>query len=314
MRLLTFDHDGAARAGAALDGAGGSLVIDLASASDLFGSAPQDAAVPLASVHDILAGGDAARSLVASIVGRAATDDGRELLLKLGAAHKLADVRCLPPIARPGKIVCIGQNYRAHILEMGRELPKYPVLFAKFSNTLVGHEAPIVLPRVSEQVDYEAELMVVVGRRCKDIAPADALACVAGYTIFNDVSVRDYQRRTTQFLQGKTFDTAGPVGPYIVTADEIADPHNLRISLRLNGETMQDGNTSDFIFNIPTVVSYLSEIMTLEPGDLIATGTPEGVGAARDPQVFLKPGDVVEVEIEGLGVLRNPVVAPRERH
>lgn len=311
MRLLTFDHDGAARAGAALDNASGKVVIDLAAAGDLLGSTWQDTAVSLASVHDIIAGGEEARARVASIVERAATDDGRELLLKLGAAHKLADVRCLPPIARPGKIVCIGQNYRAHILEMGRELPKYPVLFAKFANTLVGHASPIVLPRVSSQVDYEAELMVVIGRRCKDVAPADALAHVAGYTIFNDVSVRDYQRRTTQFLQGKTFDTAGPVGPWIVTADEVPDPHNLRIQLRLNGETMQDGNTSDFIFDVPTIVSYLSEIMTLEPGDLIATGTPEGVGAARDPQVFLRAGDTVEIEIEGLGVLRNPVVAPQ---
>ena len=309
MRLITFISDGAARAGAIIDDADGALVIDLAGASNLFGSQTSAAAETLASVHGIIAGGDTALAAANRIVELSRADDARGLLLTLGHAQKLADVRCLPPIPRPGKIICIGQNYRAHVVEMGRELPKHPVLFAKFANTLVGHEQPIRLPRVSGQVDYEAELMIVIGRECKDVAPADAFDVIAGYTIFNDVSVRDYQRRTTQFLQGKTFDTTGPCGPAIVTKDEVADPHALRVQLRLNGETMQDGNTSDFIFDIPAIISYLSEIMTLEPGDLIATGTPEGVGFARDPQVFLKAGDVVEIEIDGLSVLRNPVVS-----
>lgn len=283
MRLCTFTiDDGRERLGALL----GETVIELAG---------DDAASDMIALLDGLAQDGAARERVDASIA-----EGK-------ITHKLDAVRFRPPITRPGKIICIGQNYRAHVLEMGRELPKHPVLFAKFANTLVGHEQSIRLPRVSTQVDYEAELMIVIGRRTKDVPPERALDSVAGYTIFNDISVRDYQRRTSQFLQGKTFDTTGPCGPAIVTPDEVGDPHSLGIRLRLNGETMQDGNTSDFIFDVPTIVSYLSEIMTLETGDLIATGTPEGVGFARDPQVFLKAGDVVEIEIDGLGVLRNPV-------
>ena len=293
MRLCTFTIDGGReRVGALV----GETVIELASDH----SAADAPTLGMPAVLDALAEGGAPRARIEALIAE------QKITLKIAA------VRFRPPVMRPGKIVCIGQNYRAHVLEMKRELPKHPVLFAKFANTLVGHNEPIRLPRVSTQVDYEAELMIVIGRRGKDITPESALDYVAGYTIFNDVSVRDYQRRTSQFLQGKTFDTTGPCGAAIVTADEVGDPHNLRIQLRLNGETMQDGTTADFIFDVPTIVSYLSEIMTLETGDLIATGTPEGVGFARDPQVFLKAGDVVEIEIDGLGVLRNPVVGAAE--
>jgi acylpyruvate hydrolase len=193
---------------------------------------------------------------------------------------------------------------------MGSPLPQYPVLFAKFATTLIGHRRPIVLPKVSNQVDYEAELALVIGRTGKDIPKTQAaFDYLAGYTIFNDVSVRDFQKRTVQWLQGKAFDGTGPIGPALVTADEIRDPHALDITLRLNGEVMQHANTGDFIFDIPTILSYISEIMTLEPGDIIATGTPSGVGYARQPQVFLKPGDVIQVEIAELGVLENQVIA-----
>jgi acylpyruvate hydrolase len=194
----------------------------------------------------------------------------------------------------------------------GDPLPQYPTLFAKFSNTLIGHHAPIVLPACSSMVDYEAELAVVIGRRGRNIPVESAMDYVAGYTIFNDVSVRDWQRRTPQWLQGKTFDGAGPCGPFLVTLDELNDPQSLDVTLKLNGQVMQQSNTTQFIFAIPHLIHYISEIVTLEPGDMIATGTPSGVGFARNPQVFLKPGDQVEIEISGVGVLQNPVTVPAE--
>jgi acylpyruvate hydrolase len=191
-------------------------------------------------------------------------------------------------------------------------LPQYPVLFAKFATTLIGNRRPIALPTVSNQVEYEAELALVIGRTGKDIPNTQAaFDYLAGYTIFNDVSVRDFQKRTVQWLQGKAVDGTSPIGPALVTTDEIRDPHALDITLRLNGEVMQQANTGDLIFDIPTILSYISEIMTLEPGDIIATGTPSGVGYARQPQVFLKPGDAIQVEIAELGVLENPVIAPQ---
>lgn len=257
------------------------------------------------SMSEFLQGGEAARSSVQTAVEYA--QQNLNELSETMVARDAADVDFLPPVPRPSKIICIGQNYAEHIKEMGHEPPKYPLFFAKYANTLIGHKQAIKLPRVSTKVDYEAELVAVIGRRGKYIAEADALDYVAGYTNFNDVSVRDYQRRTTQFLQGKTFDTTGPCGAMLVTKDEIKDPHNLSVTLRLNNETMQHGSTSDFIFSLPKIINYLSEIMTLEPGDMIATGTPPGVGAARNPPIFLKAGDTVEVEIEGLGVLSNRV-------
>lgn len=217
--------------------------------------------------------------------------------------------RYAPVVPDPPKILCIGLNYRDHAIEGGKQIPTEPVLFGKFSNALLAHGEAIRLPAISEKVDYEAELVVVVGKRGRDIAEADAMAHIAGYTIGHDVSARDWQFRGAerQWTIGKTFDTFAPVGPELVTADEIPDPHGLQVRLRLNGETMQDSNTREFIFRVPFLIAYLSRVMTLEPGDLIFTGTPPGVGFARKPPVWLKPGDVVEVEIEGIGVLRNGV-------
>ncbi len=221
----------------------------------------------------------------------------------------VAQATLLPPVPDPPKILCIGLNYRDHAIEGGKAIPTEPVLFAKFSNTLIAPGQPIRLPQVSKKVDYEAELVVVIGRRGKDIPEDRAFAHVAGYTVGHDVSARDWQFRgeERQWTIGKTFDTFAPTGPYLVTADEVPDPHRLPVRLRLNGQTMQDSNTREFIFTVPQLLAYLSQVVTLEPGDLIFTGTPPGVGAARKPPVFLKPGDVVEVEIEGVGVLRNPV-------
>jgi 2-keto-4-pentenoate hydratase/2-oxohepta-3-ene-1,7-dioic acid hydratase in catechol pathway len=217
----------------------------------------------------------------------------------------------LPPVPDPGKVMCIGLNYRDHARENNRAIPTEPVLFAKFTNTLIGPGGAIRLPKVSQRVDFEAELVVVLGAGGRDVAEADAMAHVAGYTVGHDVSARDWQFKgeEKQWTIGKTFDTFAPIGPHLVTADEVPDPHALPIKLRLNGQTMQDSNTKEFIFTVPQLIAYLSQVVTLDPGDLIFTGTPPGVGVARKPPVFLKAGDVVEVEIDGVGLLRNPVVA-----
>lgn len=227
-------------------------------------------------------------------------------------AYSPQSVRLLPPIPDPGKILCIGLNYRDHAREGGKAIPEEPVLFGKFRNTLIAHGDPIRLPKVARKVDYEAELVIVLGKTGKHI-PNDERAYdyVGGYTCGHDVSARDWQFRgeEKQWIIGKTFDTFAPVGPVLVTRDEIPDPHNLRICLRRNGVTLQDSNTREFIFGVPHLLSYLSQVMTLEPGDLIFTGTPPGVGIARQPPILLQPGDIVEVEIEKIGILRNPCVA-----
>jgi 2-keto-4-pentenoate hydratase/2-oxohepta-3-ene-1,7-dioic acid hydratase in catechol pathway len=221
-------------------------------------------------------------------------------------------VRLLPPVPNPGKILCIGLNYRDHAIEGGKAIPTEPVLFGKFPNTLIATGEPILLPKVAHKVDYEAELVIVIGKTGKHI-PNDptAFGYVGGYTCGHDVSARDWQFRgeEKQWIIGKTFDTFAPTGPVLVTPDELPDPHNLQIQLRLNGTTLQNSNTREFIFGVPHLLWFLSQVVTLEPGDLIFTGTPPGVGIARKPQILLKPGDIAEVEIQGIGVLRNPVVA-----
>lgn len=224
--------------------------------------------------------------------------------------HPAGRVKLLPPVPDPPKIICIGLNYRDHAAESGSPLPAEPVLFSKYTTALVGDGADIVLPPVSKEVDYEAELVLVVGKKGRQIPAASAMEHLAGYTIGHDVSARDWQLKKDgkQWLAGKTFDTFAPTGPALVTADEVPDPLSLGIRLRLNGRTMQDSSTSQMVFGVGALLAYLSQVFTLQPGDLIFTGTPPGVGFARKPPVFLKPGDVAEVEIEGLGILRNPVV------
>ncbi len=218
-------------------------------------------------------------------------------------------VRLRAPLLRPGKIICLGLNYADHARETNSPIPQYPELFNKFANALIGPGEPIVLPRVSQQVDYEAELAVVIGRAGRYIETARALEHVAGYTILNDVSMRDFQFRGRQWMQGKTFDRSTPLGPWLVTADEIPDPQGLEISCEVSGEVLQHSNTREMIFDVAYVVAYISQIMTLEPGDVIATGTPAGVGFAREPKRLLRPGDVVRVTVEKIGTLENPVVA-----
>jgi 2-keto-4-pentenoate hydratase/2-oxohepta-3-ene-1,7-dioic acid hydratase in catechol pathway len=221
-------------------------------------------------------------------------------------------VKLLPPVPNPSKILCIGLNYRDHAIEGGKAIPAEPVLFGKFPNTLIAHGDPIKLPKVAQKVDYEAELVIVIGKPCKHVPNNEsAFQYVGGYTVGHDVSARDWQFRgeEKQWIIGKSFDTFAPTGPVLVTADELTNPHKLQIQLRLNGTTLQNSNTKEFIFGVPHLLWYLSQCITLEPGDLIFTGTPPGVGIARKPPILLKPGDVAEVEIEGIGVLKNPVVA-----
>ena len=215
-----------------------------------------------------------------------------------------------PPIARPEKIVAIGLNYEDHAAETGAEIPDKPVVFTKYPNTIIGPGAPIRIPPITEQVDYEAELAVIIGRRAKNVSESEALDYVFGYTNANDVSARDLQfSEGGQWTRSKSIDTFLPLGPYVATRDEIPDPQELFIRAILNGETVQDGTTSRMIFSVAELVSFLSQGMTLEPGDVIITGTPPGVGMARDPQLWMKPGDEVSIEIEGLGTLTNPVEA-----
>lgn len=219
--------------------------------------------------------------------------------------------RLLAPINHPEKIICIGTNYAEHAREMGGAPPSIPVVFNKFPSTIIGPEDEVILPSISNKVDFEAELVVVIGREGKYIPREHAMDYVFGYCCGNDISARDWQKEKPggQWLLGKTFDTFAPLGPFLVTSDDIADPHSMKIQLRLNGQTMQDSSTDQLIFSIDFLISHLSQFTTLKPGDLIFTGTPPGVGAGRKPPLFLKPGDQLEVEIEGIGLLKNPVVA-----
>ena len=225
-----------------------------------------------------------------------------------GEEIALADVTLLAPVIRPGKSICIGLNYRAHAEEGGNPIPDYPAVFMRGSTSLVGPNADMIYPEVSDKFDYEAELAIVIGKTATAVSVESALDYVAGYSCFNDGSVRDFQRKSTQWTMGKNFDRTGGFGPTLVTTDELpAGASGLRIISRLNGEIMQDSNTSDMIFDTATLVSVLSEAMTLEPGDIIATGTPSGVGYARKPPVFMRPGDIIEIEIDQIGVLTNTI-------
>jgi 2-keto-4-pentenoate hydratase/2-oxohepta-3-ene-1,7-dioic acid hydratase in catechol pathway len=284
MRLMTFAHAGELRAGVVE----GDTIIDLSFSG---GATPS-------SVDEIIRAQASAQ--VAEWVRRAPAE----------ARQPLASVKPALPVTRPGKIVCLGLNYADHAAEGGHALPTYPALFMRGQSSLVAAGEPIVRPACSERLDYEAELMLVVGRGGRHLTEENALDAVFGYTLFNDGSIRDYQRKTAQWTPGKNFDGTGAVGPYIVTADELPDAATgLGIRCLLNGEVMQSSNTEKMVFGVIRTLVILSEFMTLEPGDLIALGTPDGVGNARKPPVYMKPGDVVAIEIDQIGRLENPVVA-----
>jgi 2-keto-4-pentenoate hydratase/2-oxohepta-3-ene-1,7-dioic acid hydratase in catechol pathway len=226
-----------------------------------------------------------------------------------GASYDLASVKLLAPIPRPPKLICVGLNYRDHALESRSEIPAVPTIFNKFPNVVIGPGDPIVLPKASRKPDYEAEFAFVIGKGGRNISADRAMEHVLGYTIINDVTARDFQTATTQWLMGKTFDTFCPMGPWIVTRDEIEDPHDLDISLVIGGETLQKSNTRELVFRIPRLIEYVSSAVTLEPGDVFATGTPGGVGFARRPPRWLKPGEEVIVRIGKIGELRNVTIA-----
>ncbi len=225
------------------------------------------------------------------------------------AEASIDQVTYLPVIGNPGKILCVGLNYLAHREETGRKESGHPTIFTRFANTQVGHNQPMIVPRVSTRFDYEGELAVIIGKAGRHVSQADALAHVAGYACYNDGSVRDWQNHNTQWIPGKNFVGSGGFGPWMVTGDEIPDPTKLTLTTRLNGEQVQHSTTDLLIFSIPEVIAYITTFTELEPGDVIASGTPGGVGAARKPPLWMKPGDVVEVEITGIGTLRNPIVA-----
>ena len=284
MRLLTFETEGKTRTGAIFN----SQVFDL---NALNTNIPAD-------MLNFLMGGSATFDAARSVVGKG--DGGLDA----------GDLRVLAPISNPEKVICIGLNYADHAEESGMAVPSEPVVFSKFASSIVGPTDPIEAPPSSTKLDYEVELVVVVGKSGRHISEANAFDHVAGYTIGHDVSARDYQleKPAGQWTLGKTFDTFAPIGPHIVSKDEIPDPHGLGIRCILNGEKVQDSNTKQLIFRIETLISYLSQVFTLSPGDLIFTGTPPGVGMGRNPQLWLKPGDTVVCEIDGIGRITNSVI------
>ncbi len=283
MRLMSFEHGGRSATGVRL----GDQVVPVAALAGF----PDD---PIA----LLAGGVAGLQRLGAAAATAPA-----------SAHlALAGLKRLMPIARPGKVVCIGLNYALHAKEGGNPIPDYPAVFLRVQTSLVGPDQPMLRPPCSSKLDYEAELAIIVGKRARNVSEATALEHVAAYSLFNDGSLRDYQRKSTQWTMGKNFDATGAFGPELVSADELppgAAP--LRITARVDGQTVQDSTTGDMIFPVARIISIVSEVMTLEPGDVIATGTPSGVGYARKPPLFLAPGMTVEVEVEGIGVLRNTV-------
>ena len=282
MRLVNFRLDG--RAGTALQNKDGSLV----------GRFADDPKYPGSIADLVVRGGDALASAARSLAGGPALEGGR--------------IEYLPPFPTPPKIICLGLNYADHAAEGGFKPPSYPTIFARFASSLVGHGAPLIRPRVSTQFDYEGELVAVVGRGGRHISREAALDHICGYSIFNDASVRDFQMKTPQWTVGKNFDGTGAFGPAFVTADELPrGAAGLSLQTRLNGKVMQSASTTQMIFDVVTTVALITEALTLEAGDVLVMGTPSGIGMARTPQVFMKAGDVCEIEIEGLGILRNPI-------
>ncbi|MEH7462316.1 fumarylacetoacetate hydrolase family protein [Bacillus thuringiensis] len=305
MKLVTFTHNGESRI-AALEN---QKLIDLhaafkaklTAAGKLRAAQIAEAYIPK-DMNGFLQGGAESMDLAKAAVAYALTNESEVKLI-----FEEDEVKIEAPVPSPGKIICVGHNYREHILEMKRELPPYPVIFAKFANTVVGPQDDIPFYPISEQLDYEAEFAFVIGKRARNISKAEALEYVAGYTIVNDVTYRDIQRRTIQWLQGKTVEGSAPMGPWLITSDELTDPSGLDIVLTVNGEKRQKSNTANLVFSVQYLVAFLSDLMTLEPGDVILTGTPGGVGVARNPQAFLKDGDIVRIEVDRVGVLENKV-------
>ena len=286
MRLISFEEQGQAKIGV-LTGKDAKEFVDLSLAAP---NLPSDMTSLLAQAGGLAAAKKAADSAAAT------------------AIKPMAGVRFLPLVPRPGKVVCLGLNYADHAKEGGHARPEYPSFFLRGATSLGAHLQPIIRPKASSKLDYEAELAVVIGKKARHLTKDNALDCVAGYTCCNDGSIRDYQRKTNQWTIGKNFDQTGPLGPWLVTPDELPPgAAGLRIQSRLNGKIMQDANTNDFLWNVVESLVIITECLTLEPGDVIITGTPAGVGYARTPPVWMAPGDVCEIDIEGVGVLSNTI-------
>lgn len=306
MKLITFTHNGLQRIGALED----SKVIDLHAAfkaklqseGKLRASQIAAAFIPADDMNGFLQGGEESMDFAKEAIEFALQNESAVPLV-----FEKDDVKLEAPVPAPGKMICVGHNYREHILEMKREIPSIPVVFAKFANTVIGPEDDIPFYPISNELDYEAEFAFVIGKQARNVSQENALEYVAGYTIVNDVTYRDIQRRTLQWLQGKTVDGTAPMGPWLITADELTDPTGLEIVLTVNGEERQRSNTANLVFSVQYLVEFLSNLMTLEPGDVILTGTPGGVGVALNPPVFLKDGDVVRIEVDKVGVLENKV-------
>lgn len=292
MQLISFTRDGQIRSGGIEGPADPAMtrVIDLNAADPRL---PTD-------MRDLLRGGEELLDLARHVIQSAPPQAWREI----------AGAQLLAPVPNPGKIICIGLNYRDHAGEAGLAAPAEPVVFAKLNNTVNGPYGPVRLPRATEQIDYEGELGVVLGRTCRGVKEADALDYVAGYLVVNDVSARDVQHRNGQWVLGKSPDGFAPMGPALVTADEVGDPQQLDLRTLIGGEVVQSSNTREMIFPVARLISFISEFVTLDPGDVIATGTPEGVGGAQDPPRWLRAGEIVRVEIAKLGALANPILGP----
>jgi 2-keto-4-pentenoate hydratase/2-oxohepta-3-ene-1,7-dioic acid hydratase in catechol pathway len=314
LRLLTFEFDGRKRIGELED----NLVVDLNNANELYHSELADWTESASRIFpqtmiDFLERGEDVKNytsrLVEHVRGFLRGSSERPLRSKRVILN-VSDVHVLPPVPVPPKIVCLGLNYRDHAEEARAPVPDRPILFSKPSTAVAGPDDFVAYPKISGQVDYEIELAVIIGKKGRDIPESSAFNHIGGYTIFNDVSARDIQFADEQWFRGKSFDTFAPTGPYLVLSDQVADPHRLKMELRVNGETRQSSTTANMIFKIPRLIAFISSVMTLEPGDVIATGTPAGVGFYAKPEKrLLKPGDLIEAEIEGLGVLRNRVVS-----
>lgn len=282
MRLVTFKDGGAEKIGVRE----GDEIIDVSAAAANFGG----------DMIGVIEGGDAAKAALAAAA-------------KSGARQAMSATKLMPPIPRPGKILCIGRNYAAHAAEGGAAPPTYPEVFVRFPESLVAHGEPMIVPKASEKFDFEGELVMVIGKTGRHVSEDDALSMIYGWSLFNDGSVRDYQRKASQWTMGKNFDGTGGFGPDIVTADEVTPGAvGLQLKTIVSGETMQNANTRDLIFPIAKLIFHLTEVMTLQPGDVVVTGTPEGVGYARKPPRWLVKGDSVDIEVEEVGVLTNPII------
>lgn len=304
MKLLSYLKDGRERVGAVV----GDVVVDLNAGLALLDSGFEPAGVLARDMMHLLEQGKGALNVAEQVVRAYQLLVEQNPETAQAVALPLAEIRYLPPVTRPQKILAIGANYRAHCEESGMPLPQKPIVFVKVPSALIAHGEAIVYPRITQELDYEGELAVVIGKRARNVPAEEAMGYVAGYTIMNDVTARDLQRTEGQWTRAKGCDTFAPCGPWLVTADEIEDPHALTIETRVNGEVRQHSSTGDMIFPIPALIAHISAAMTLLPGDIITTGTPAGVGVYRQPKGLLQPGDEVRIRIEGIGELRNHLV------